>query len=58
MPAGHPLWSCPGLILSPHMARTRPRNLPALLRRGRGPAPPAARRRRTDERGVRDVTNS
>lgn len=23
-PEGHPLWSCPGLIVSPHMARTVP----------------------------------
>lgn len=24
LPVGHPLWSCPGLILSPHSARTVP----------------------------------
>uniref|UniRef100_UPI003F495C73 NAD(P)-dependent oxidoreductase n=1 Tax=Amycolatopsis sp. CA-082387 TaxID=3239918 RepID=UPI003F495C73 len=24
LPAGHPLWSCPGVIISPHMARTVP----------------------------------
>ncbi|MGW4109318.1 NAD(P)-dependent oxidoreductase [Actinosynnema sp. NPDC004786] len=24
LPAGHPLWSCPGLIISPHSARTVP----------------------------------
>jgi phosphoglycerate dehydrogenase-like enzyme len=24
LPAGHPLWNCPGAIISPHMARTVP----------------------------------
>jgi phosphoglycerate dehydrogenase-like enzyme len=24
LPEGHPLWSCPGVIISPHMARTVP----------------------------------
>lgn len=24
LPPGHPLWSCPGVIISPHMARTVP----------------------------------
>lgn len=29
LPAGHPLWTCPGVIISPHMARTVP-GTPAL----------------------------